>query len=79
MPAASAPPASREVVILVEHVDKWFGAFRALTDACLTVHRGERIVICGPSGSGKSTLIRCINQLSATKPVASLSSHRAHP
>jgi general L-amino acid transport system ATP-binding protein len=63
MPAASAPPASREVVILVEHVDKWFGAFRALTDACLMVHRGERIVICGPSGSGKSTLIRCINQL----------------
>jgi general L-amino acid transport system ATP-binding protein len=29
----------------------------------MTVHRGERIVICGPSGSGKSTLIRCINRL----------------
>jgi general L-amino acid transport system ATP-binding protein len=34
-----------------------------LRDVSLTVHRGERIVICGPSGSGKSTLIRCINRL----------------
>ena len=34
-----------------------------LRDINLTVHRGERIVVCGPSGSGKSTLIRCINRL----------------
>jgi general L-amino acid transport system ATP-binding protein len=42
---------------------KWFGDFHVLKDINLTVHRGERIVICGPSGSGKSTLIRCINHL----------------
>ena len=29
----------------------------------MTVHAGERVVICGPSGSGKSTLIRCFNAL----------------
>ncbi len=64
MPAAIAPSAgTREVAILLEHVDKWFGTFQALTDVSFTVHRGERIVVCGPSGSGKSTLIRCINQL----------------
>ena len=34
-----------------------------MKDINLTVHKGERIVICGPSGSGKSTLIRCINRL----------------
>ncbi len=34
-----------------------------MKDINLTVHRGERIVVCGPSGSGKSTLIRCINRL----------------
>ena len=34
-----------------------------LRDINLTVHKGERIVICGPSGSGKSTLIRCLNRL----------------
>jgi polar amino acid transport system ATP-binding protein len=47
----------------MEGVEKWFGAFKALTDINLTVRAGERIVLCGPSGSGKSTLIRCINHL----------------
>jgi general L-amino acid transport system ATP-binding protein len=42
---------------------KWYGEFHVLKDINLTVHRGERIVICGPSGSGKSTMIRCINRL----------------
>ncbi|MBZ9683677.1 amino acid ABC transporter ATP-binding protein [Mesorhizobium sp. ESP6-5] len=46
-------------------VSKWYGQFQALKDINLTVHKGERIVICGPSGSGKSTLIRCFNRLEA--------------
>ncbi len=54
---------SDEVMIEMENVHKWFGQFHVLRDVSLTVHRGERIVICGPSGSGKSTLIRCINRL----------------
>ncbi|WP_413205348.1 amino acid ABC transporter ATP-binding protein [Rhodospirillum sp. A1_3_36] len=44
-------------------MNKWYGEFHVLRDVDLTVHRGERIVICGPSGSGKSTTIRCINRL----------------
>ncbi|NQV48323.1 MAG: amino acid ABC transporter ATP-binding protein [Rhodospirillaceae bacterium] len=44
-------------------VHKWYGEFHVLKDINLTVHKGERIVICGPSGSGKSTMIRCINRL----------------
>jgi len=54
---------SSEVMIEMRNVHKWFGSFHVLRDVSLTVHRGERIVICGPSGSGKSTLIRCINRL----------------
>ncbi|MGX5735837.1 amino acid ABC transporter ATP-binding protein [Bosea thiooxidans] len=50
-------------MIALSHVEKWYGAFKALTDINLTVRKGERIVLCGPSGSGKSTLIRCINHL----------------
>ncbi|MCI2397854.1 amino acid ABC transporter ATP-binding protein [Aliiroseovarius sp. N1Y82] len=42
---------------------KWYGNFHALKDINLTVHLGEKIVVCGPSGSGKSTMIRCINRL----------------
>jgi len=56
-------PASNEVMIELAGVNKWYGEFHVLRDINLSVHRGERIVICGPSGSGKSTLIRCINRL----------------
>jgi general L-amino acid transport system ATP-binding protein len=52
-------------VIELQGVNKWFGDFHVLKDIELTVHAGERIVVCGPSGSGKSTLIRCINGLEA--------------
>ncbi len=44
-------------------VHKWFGDYHVLKGINLTVHKSERIVICGPSGSGKSTMIRCINRL----------------
>ncbi|WP_413874602.1 amino acid ABC transporter ATP-binding protein [Albidovulum sp.] len=54
---------SGEVAIQISAMNKWYGAFHVLRDVDMTVHKGERIVICGPSGSGKSTLIRCINRL----------------
>ena len=54
---------SREVIIHIEGVNKWYDTFHVLKDINLQVYRGERIVVCGPSGSGKSTLIRCINHL----------------
>ena len=64
---ALAPAASRRdetsPIILMRHVNKWYGEFHVLRDINLQVDNGERIVICGPSGSGKSTLIRCINRL----------------
>ncbi|MCB9993728.1 MAG: amino acid ABC transporter ATP-binding protein [Hyphomicrobiaceae bacterium] len=52
-----------EVAIELKDVNKWYGDFHVLKGINLTVHKGERIVICGPSGSGKSTMIRCINRL----------------
>ncbi len=58
-----ASAASTEVMIELSKVNKWYGDFHVLKDIDLTVHKGERIVVCGPSGSGKSTLIRCINHL----------------
>ena len=54
---------SEEAAIQIIGMHKWYGDFHVLKDINLTVHSGERIVICGPSGSGKSTLIRCINRL----------------
>lgn len=61
--SASKMNVSDEVMISMQAVNKWYGSFHVLRDINLTVHKGERIVICGPSGSGKSTLIRCLNRL----------------
>ena len=60
---AVASTASSDIAVQMIEVHKWYGQFHVLKDINLSVHRGERIVICGPSGSGKSTLIRCINRL----------------
>ena len=61
--AAKKIDPANEVAISISGMNKWYGEFHVLRDINLSVHRGERIVICGPSGSGKSTLIRCINRL----------------
>ncbi|MSP49772.1 MAG: amino acid ABC transporter ATP-binding protein [Alphaproteobacteria bacterium] len=63
MTAQAQRQLSTEVVIQMTGVHKWFGDFHVLKDINLSVHRGERIVVCGPSGSGKSTMIRCLNRL----------------
>src|SRR2546430_13631118 len=52
-----------EPLIVLEAVNKHFGALHVLRDVDLTVDRGEVVVVIGPSGSGKSTLCRAINRL----------------
>lgn len=64
MKAEATHPAGQPAVIMTD-VHKWFGEHHVLNGINLTVHKGERLVICGPSGSGKSTLVRCINRLEA--------------
>ena len=59
-PAASG---SNQPAIVLDKVNKWYGAMHVLRDITLTVGQKERVVVCGPSGSGKSTMIRCINRL----------------
>ena len=65
MSAAAQPDQDSQPAILLDHVNKWYGAMHVLRDVNLTIGRGERVVVCGPSGSGKSTMIRCINRLEA--------------
>ena len=49
--------------IVLDKVNKWYGALHVLRDVSMNVAQKERVVVCGPSGSGKSTMIRCINRL----------------
>jgi general L-amino acid transport system ATP-binding protein len=60
-PAAAHP--NEPPAIVLDRVNKWYGAMHVLRDVSLTVGQKERVVVCGPSGSGKSTMIRCINRL----------------
>src|SRR6478735_664259 len=62
-PAASPAPHPGAPLVVLEHVEKHFGALHVLRDVNLTVRRGEVVVVIGPSGSGKSTLCRTINRL----------------
>jgi general L-amino acid transport system ATP-binding protein len=62
-PKSTDMQAIEEPMIEIIDMHKWFGEFHVLRGIDLTIHKKERIVICGPSGSGKSTLIRCINRL----------------
>ena len=50
-------------LVVLDGVNKYFGALHVLRDIDLTIHRGEVVVVIGPSGSGKSTLGRAINRL----------------
>jgi glutamate transport system ATP-binding protein len=64
--AEASPPATTPgsgPLVVLDHVDKWFGDLHVLQDIDLSIARGEVVVVIGPSGSGKSTLCRAINRL----------------
>ncbi len=57
--ASHATPTS-DVVIDLRHASFGYGDRPAVSDATLTVRRGEIVAVVGPNGSGKSTLMKGI-------------------
>ena len=47
-------------VVLVEHLTKYYGARRAVSDVSFDMRPGEVMGLLGPNGSGKSTILRIL-------------------
>jgi phosphate transport system ATP-binding protein len=52
-----------EVVFDVQDLNVYYGAFRAVRDVNLQIHRHEITAFIGPSGCGKSTVLRCFDRM----------------
>ncbi len=59
-----------EVVLDVDQLSVYYGAFRAVRDVELDIRRGEITAFIGPSGCGKSTVLRCFNRMNDLIPGA---------
>jgi len=47
-------------LVLAQHVTKWYGPRRAVSDVSFAIDRGEIVGLLGPNGSGKSTIFRML-------------------
>ncbi|MEU6345803.1 amino acid ABC transporter ATP-binding protein [Streptomyces sp. NPDC046977] len=63
VPVTEDVTATADALVVLEGVNKHFGALHVLQDINLSIGRGEVVVVIGPSGSGKSTLCRAVNRL----------------
>jgi simple sugar transport system ATP-binding protein len=58
---SNAEDAPRDVVAIAGlHIAKNFGHVRALTDASVTVHKGQVVALFGDNGAGKSTFVKSL-------------------
>ena len=48
------------MILLVDKIEKSFGARTLFTGAALQVNAGERYALVGPNGAGKTTLLKII-------------------
>ena len=60
----------QEVILEINHLNVYYGQFKALKDISMRIHRNKVIALIGPSGCGKSTLLRTFNRMNDLIPTA---------
>jgi simple sugar transport system ATP-binding protein len=55
------PEGDERIAIAGHHVSKRYGHVQALSDATVTVRRGEIVALFGDNGAGKSTFLKSLN------------------
>src|SRR5579863_6692029 len=68
--AAEPPSLAMQTKLDVEHLDVYYGGFRAIKNASLAVPAHRVTALIGPSGCGKSTFIRSLNRMHDLTPGA---------
>jgi len=53
-------PGEKDAIIRMFHVNKQYGAKKALTDISLDIQKNEFVLVTGASGAGKSTLLKML-------------------
>ena len=59
----TADNVSTDVVLDVQSLEVYYGAFRAVKDVGMPIQSNKVTAFIGPSGCGKSTVLRCFNRM----------------
>jgi len=59
-----------QVVFDLSHVEVFYGAFRAVRDVTMRIHKNQITAFIGPSGCGKTTVLRSLNRMHDVTPGA---------
>ena len=65
---AALPSAPEDLRLKVEHLNVYYGDFRAVKDVSISIKNKRVTALIGPSGCGKSTFIRCLNRMHEVTP-----------
>jgi phosphate transport system ATP-binding protein len=68
--AVVVPDAPAETVMVLDHLNVYYGGFHAVADVSLSFEANEITALIGPSGCGKSTVLRCLNRMNDLIPSA---------
>jgi phosphate transport system ATP-binding protein len=66
----SSPLVETPVVFEVADAAVYYGAFRAVHDVSMSIHKNQITAFIGPSGCGKTTMLRAFNRMHDTTPGA---------